>query len=344
MTPGVHLISTPCSFLHSYESERLVISQISSNAGDSAYYGHPGPFQHHFYALQVPVSQEEQPGVFRWDLYPDDVVAILSLFFGKRILHHGPIWLPPFWSLPELQSVRPNSYHSLEFYSGEHSKTPRREPDWREVARLSGQIRGLEARSEISSRMTVAAKAYAESLTLLPFDRELAYFRLIQALESVIDPGEFTEEERYSHDASLMAHLEWLESLDDPRGKKVASFLRSRLYQIKRSVILWVSRHIRDDFYSTEPGAITSVNLMKALSGAYDLRSRYVHTGEDFGVWIDPARGRCEGLETVPRGFSEICPDKTLRKTLQKAPSYLGLERLVRYLLVSILEKHDGDS
>jgi hypothetical protein len=334
VTNAVHVISSPCQFSHSFESENLCILQMSSNSGDSAHYDDAGPFQHYFYAVIVPISQTTDPRIRRWKILPEDVAALLSLFYGKRILHHGFMYLPPVWGLPELQSVRPNPYYTLELYAGIHTKEPRREPDWREANHVARLLQQLSSASNGCKKILVAARAYADSLRLLPFDRELAYFRLIQAIESMVDSSEFTESERFSQDSALLKHLQWLDNLDDPHGKETASFMRNRLYQVKRGVWLWLSDRVDMGFYSKETGALKGDNLQRVLSAAYDLRSMYVHTGQRFGDWVDPIQGRCECYETIPEWMEGTCPNKDLWKILKRAPSYLGLARLTRYALM----------
>jgi len=312
---------------------------MASNAGDFIHYRHPGPFQHHFYVVAIPTSQTKRdPRIFRQEINIENLTAILSLFFGKRIMYHGFIYLYPIWCLPELQNIRPNPYYLLPQYSGKHRKEPKYKPDWREIKTISPCIEELTSIHNKTKKITVAARAYAESLRLLPFDRELSYFRLIQAIESIVDSDEYTDTERFSHDKDLMRHIRWLENLDDPNGKKTAAFMRKRLHQIKRVVWLWLSNLITHEFYSKDAGAISAENLKQTLSAAYDLRSMYVITGQRFGEWIDPSEGRCENQETVPHWMEETCQDKNLWKILRKAPSFLGLERIVRFSLLKSMK------
>jgi hypothetical protein len=262
------------------------------------------------------------------------VVALLSLFYGKRVINHGQIWSPPpFWSLPDLQKVRPNPYHALPIYSGVHTKAPVKDNDWTAVKSIKELIEAPAAPVTSRLRILNAARAYAESLGIFPLDREIAYFRLIQALEAMVYASDFPKEERFSHDRELNEHIRWLDGLDDPHGPKTAAFISKRLYQVKRGVWLWLSSRIDATFYSNETGALTPEGLQNALSNAYDLRSTYVHAGQHFGDWIDPIEGRCGLEETVPPDFAALCEDQNLRKLIQRCPSYLGLERLVRFAL-----------
>jgi hypothetical protein len=66
-------------------------------------------------------------------------------------------------------------------------------------------------------------------------------------------------------------------------------------------------------------------------------RSRYVHTGCSFGGWLAPRR---DGLEEVRYG-RPILEDEALADLLQDAPTYVGLERIIRYWLIRFAERHE---
>ncbi len=171
-----------------------------------------------------------------------------------------------------------------------------------------------------------------------PIDKEVAYFRLVQALECASSNESFSDDERFGHDEQLTHYLKWLIELEDLTGEKCAEFIKQRLYQVKRGVWLWLQEHVDSQFYAQAPESISEDSLKRCLSSAYDLRSAYVHAGTKFGDYIDPIQGRCGTAEIIPGDFLAICPDSELRKVLSNAPTFVGLERVVRYALTKALE------
>ncbi len=328
---AVFLISTPSQFDHAFRSDELSVIQLPSNMGDYAHFSHPGPFERHFYALTINTCTTEHDYIRQLAIDPTAVVSLFSLWFGKHVGTHGPIVLDETWMLPDLLNINPNPYFSHAIYSGVHTKPLVRDCDWRSVEELLPIIQRFKAIGKGDLPMIAAAKCYSEALRLLPFDREIAFFRLIQAIECVSSQSQFTDEERFSHDDQLWSYLKWLEQLDDANGKPCADFVKNRLYQVTRGVQLWLDNRIDMAFYSPENHGLTSETLRNTVSAAYTLRSKYVHGGAAFGDFIDPTEGRCGSLETIPDSFLEACLDKNLRKTLARCPSFLGLERLVRY-------------
>ena len=72
-------------------------------------------------------------------------------------------------------------------------------------------------------------------------------------------------------------------------------------------------------------------DMRKCLESAYDVRSRYVHSGEAFGTWVS-VTGRF-GLHDHVSGRPGL-RDKRFAKVLEMCPMFCGLERIVRYALL----------
>jgi hypothetical protein len=337
--PCTYLVSTPCQMTHEFHSETVTVYQMIKNLGDYAHLAHPGPFERHFYALEIQTSQTAAGFAFNLDV--DKIVGILSLWYGKDIINHGPIITDGVLSLPDLLNLAPNVYFSLPVYGGQHIDPPATECNWKSLAQIQSLLGETKFTHDKTHTIVKAAKCYSQALRLFPIDREIAYLRLIQSLECVVDKTSFSDEELFSHDKELWSHIRWLESLEQTKGAKVAKFVKGRLYQITRSVLLWVKQYLDDGFFVSASFSLTADELELYIPAAYSLRSKYVHSGIAFGDFVDPVDGRCERFERIPDYFCALCPDTDLRKTLNRAPTFLGLQRLVRYCLLKYLEKEN---
>lgn len=335
----VHLISASAPFKHQFESSSLAFTQMTSGIGGANYLAYDGPFQRYFYALEFSTVHTEKPSIRKFLYDIGHLLGIFSLFFGKQLRDHGLMNLEGFYSLPNTINLNPNLYFNQPFYGGKHEKPPDHTRDLGDIAKLQPLLDRLAQPKPVVPKIVFAAKCYSEALNIFPFDREIAYFRLIQALETAGADSAYTEEQRFGHDKQLTSHLEWLDEQADPRASKIAEFIKSRLYQVSRGVWLWVQQRIDGSFYINERYALTSTNLQKSLSSAYALRSQYVHLGVAFGDYIDPVNGRCADFETLPQYMIDLCPTKSLQKVLSMAPSFVGLERLVRYCLLKELKQ-----
>ena len=73
--------------------------------------------------------------------------------------------------------------------------------------------------------------------------------------------------------------------------------------------------------------------IERRVAAAYDLRSRYVHTGIDFAEWI--TLSRLDNSE-VQYGTPEV-EDKKFASIIARAPTYFGMERIMRFCLLRFI-------
>lgn len=83
--------------------------------------------------------------------------------------------------------------------------------------------------------------------------------------------------------------------------------------------------------------SLKAQDIEQAMKAAYDLRSRYVHTGVHFGSWVrsDPQLEQIAG--------SPLVDDEEFKKILMRAPNLTGLERVMRYSLLKIAQNAGAD-
>jgi hypothetical protein len=86
------------------------------------------------------------------------------------------------------------------------------------------------------------------------------------------------------------------------------------------------------DYYH---GLLEAGTYRKALGAAYDLRSKHLHTGKPFGLWVSPDTTRYETQFAQP-----VTGDKDFDKVLANAPTFLGLERITRYALLRFAQSN----
>jgi hypothetical protein len=123
-------------------------------------------------------------------------------------------------------------------------------------------------------------------------------------------------------------------------GGACARQVRGKLRSIRRRFVVGLGSLVEPSFFSvgdaqSAHSRFDQNSLTKRLAAAYDLRSRYVHTGRGFGRWVGP---RGDGNEEVHHG-KPGGEDKEFARMLAAAPTYIGLERLVRYCLLRKLEQ-----
>lgn len=273
--------------------------------------------------------------------YLGEVVAsYFSVLFGKRFDDHGLIESHGMFQLPNMAAFGGISHPRLP----QNSHQPRRDfgfpLNFDEVRRLEPLINGGEIDQAARSTFDTAAKFYYGALQAVERDPEVAYLHLITAGEilaegSGIDSSDLLDEQI----ATVLDRI----SVEMKEGEKVARLLKGRLRQLKRKFAKALCSSLDDDFFAHsesefEWGRLKSDDIETRLRAAYDLRSRYVHVGVPFGRWIAPTSNLNELQVGRP-----VVPDRELSDILATAPTYLGLERVVRHCLVKALGRMGMD-
>jgi Apea-like HEPN len=118
--------------------------------------------------------------------------------------------------------------------------------------------------------------------------------------------------------------------------------IKTRLYQVRSRFNLTFKKLLNNRFFEKtesleEFTKLTAENIENCIKAAYDLRSKYVHTGIDFGHWLAPRR---TFMNEILLGMP-VVDDKELKKILSKVPTFIGLERAVRFALLRFLHIND---
>ena len=126
-----------------------------------------------------------------------------------------------------------------------------------------------------------------------------------------------------------------------PNPDKAVNQIKSRLFQIRRKYSLTLNNLLNKYFFSqTESSnkiaSLSEDKIEQRIKASYDLRSRYVHTGLKFGNWITALNQH--GHETIVG--KPVVNDNDYQKLLMLTPTFGGLERIIRYCLLSFAHKY----
>jgi len=260
-----------------------------------------------------------------------------SVLFGKRFDNHGLLESVGFFNLPNLDSygtlcveVLPQNSHS----SRVDYPVPLNLTELKRIKRLLTK----PSSDPITTRiLQTASKFYAQALQAFEHDSEVAYLHLITSLElltsiSALDPQNF-----YEPATKEYLHRIAAEMID---GEKVAKHFRTKLLSIKRRVVETTLQLVDDGFFvrsesQVEFARLTKASFRKCIGAAYDLRSKYVHTGAPFGKWIENSIG---GQNAEVQVGAPVVSDKDYGRILANAPTFVGLERVVRYCILRQFE------
>lgn len=263
------------------------------------------------------------------------ICAYFSVLFGKRFDFHGLIEGSGFFNLPNLSEYFSLADHRLP----QNSHAPRRGVsiplNLAEVQRLLPVLTNSGIATESIQTFQFASRFYLQALQTYESDAEVAYLHLITAGEILSNAHSFKERDLL--DAQVIAGLKRV-SAELDGGDRIASAIRSRMFSVRRRFAKTLSCLLTEPFFEGHEAeqdfmAISKESVLKRLLAAYDLRSRYVHAGTAFGTWAS-SPGRWEVQVGKP-----VVNDKDFAKLLHCAPTFMGMERVLRYALLNYIHR-----
>lgn len=329
------VLSTPARFVGEFEHDTVFISQAWSRKV---------PHQESTRTtLVLAVHTQPDPDnpaflIPDYSYIGEQMAHRMSLLFGKRFDCHGMTEGSGYYRLPDFSTLTNPSTSALPI----HSDAVR--ADWgvplnlAELARLEPLLFDSTLPAAHRQTLDTATKFYAQAVKNFETDPEVAYLHLITAGEILAEAHHYEAEETL--DATTRQYLERIQS-QTPGGDEIARHFRGRLRSIRRRFVLTLCRLVDEPFFQRKEAqdgysGLTSAGFMRAMLAAYDLRSKYVHTGQPFGGWVQP---RGQTIEEVQVG-KPVVASPSLAKTMAEAPTLVGLERVLRYALLRFASGH----
>jgi hypothetical protein len=267
----------------------------------------------------------------------EEVSALLGGFYGKLVINLGHYQAGRFLTVPATWD-RPCESHAKPPFNS----TPRK-PDGPklELPLAAEVIANYIADSREDKRLSYVLRAcefYRMALENYHERPEMSFTLLASALESLVEMRTFTDAELY--DEKLLSDLAAIkEECED--GEKIVARLKGRLFQVRRKVAALVDDFLPDTFFSQREAGLAfgvvqdRTELRKRVLGAYDIRSKLLHTGNRSGIWfIAHDHQNCEiGLGRP------VMKDDQLVEMLCGSVNLTGLERVTSTVLRSAINR-----
>jgi hypothetical protein len=341
-SPGIYklLISTPAHFVGEYESTFLITHAWPDYGRVSSQFTYD-PTSALFrtflvYAFKPNVDDDTSVKFriapnFNWT--GDAVCLVLAVLFGKRFDYHGLVESDGHFCVPSLQ-ISPTIDRSLPWVDSKPRLDVGCALNLSSVEKVDRVLSGRSSEGSTGVLYT-AGLFYLSALREVDVRPGIAYLNLISAGECLSNAFEFQDWRIFDPET-----LELLSSIRETLGKKSEKHVRQRMFQVKKRFVATLCDLLTTAVYSGsqavyEQGRLSAARLEPALKAAYDLRSSYVHTGQDFGNWIRADPSRSDFLLGTP-----VVVSKELKKILIAAPTFLLLERLIRFALLSYMHRY----
>lgn len=334
------LISTTSSLVGEYESDSILITHawpdFLGHFSFARYEENPVSRSAYIVAFRTE-PYEERPGapLPNYSAMGELVCSYLSLIYGKRFDHHGLIESNGMYHIPDLSMYSTLSNPRLLFNSHRERKCFSIPLNLSHFSIVSRIFLDTDNDREFLHRLNTACKFYMQALQNIETDYENSYLQFVMAGEIMSRHFDYKIEDLL--DDSMLKTLKNIEE-NFKDGREIVKNISKRTASIKKRFVMSISDLIDDEFFLSKETDIDYCSFRvedfsKRIGAAYDLRSKYVHTGVPFGNWIRP---ESRFLADVQIG-RPVVDDKEYAKILEKAPTLIGLERVIRYCLLKFM-------
>jgi hypothetical protein len=326
------LLSTPSRLVGEYEEDEVLITHAWTKESVLRYV----TLDRSYFVLSVKTPPIDRSHV----LIPDysatgDVLCIyLSILYGKRFDNHG--------SIESLGLFYRPSSAPIDIYDPRlpfNSRTPR--PDLKvelslhEIKRIAPLMNEEHVDETFLRFLLSGGRFYVHALQQAESQPEIAFLDLITCGEILSNFFEYDQDDLLDPQIKNdLAQVE--EKIDD--GDKIVSRIRNQVFQVKRKFVKMILHLLSPIFFEqTEAKGpfleLDKSDILQSIKAAYDLRSRYVHTGVSFGGWIKPNGGFNNEVQLG----TPVIDDKELKKILVRSPTLIGMERIMRFCLLRFI-------
>ncbi len=340
------LLSSPSRFVGEYDGEDLLIAHAwpsSVRQVNTQLYGEGTVFARSYLAAAFktqpgPAPTDGNPRLvpsFKW--VGDVLCAVLAVIFGKRFDQHGFLEHHGMFSLPQLENPAAIFFRNMPFNSSEPRADLQIPLNLVELDRVKPLLRGDLLEHPAFELFLTAARFYLRAIRTFQDDSELPFLDLVACGEVLAGFFTYNDEELFDRD-TLNLLVEIRAGL--PEGDRKARSLRGRLRQIRRRFVLSLLRLLDEPFFARTEAKedwcrLSSEGVAARLGAAYDVRSKYLHAGKAFGAHM--LLMKC--LNEI-QGGRPVVDDQDWGKALELTPSFVGLERIIRYCLLRFAHLH----
>lgn len=195
---------------------------------------------------------------------------------------------------------------------------------------------------EFHLKFILAAKSYHLAIQMIEEQPDIAYLNLVSAIEILCQETEFKKPTLQEYDQNLY-NLIYNNIADEEIRNKISESILNKPPYIKRKFVNFIINHVENSFwkYKNRPdkpvlGRINPDDLPELLEKIYDQRSRTLHNGEPFPIYIfiHPIMGG-----EIPVGSSIMFAGRKWMKE-DYIPYPYFFERLVRHVLINFLKRN----
>jgi len=342
----VLLLGTPVHFVGHLESDYFELTHAWPRGHRGGWEANPqSPLYQAFFTVSFhnkerPEDQAKFVILPEFSYVSDYFAVFLSVFFGKRFQNLGFLETNGSRCVPDLGSIRTCRLRDALPFSSKARKDLGFELNL-DSAKVMLPLFDLIFR-EMDEKVTVsehvelaftAGRLYLQGLDLYEDDPELAYLSFVNAGEVLVSALSFSGKELYDSDTRKL-----LCNISRKAGAEAARAVRKKLFQVRRRFRMGLSRLVAPAFFEGNEckedwAAMKVEDFGIRMNAAYDLRSKFLHSGVRFGTWATQLQHvNAERVSGKPAyGSAEW------KELISRMPTVLALERVIRFCMLKFI-------
>lgn len=334
------LISTPSHFVGHYENEVFRAVVANENLGVKSARRDERTYKQYIeVTVETPEYKNDTIVVPDYSQIGENFCIAMSVLFGKVFDSHGLLQQHGRAYLPDLNSNHKIHNKNLTINSSDPRVDYEIELALENIKLIENVLfQHDEDTVDAQSTFWYAGRFYVQSLRIVEENPELAFLSLITAGEILASYFKYSVDELL--DSNSKELLEKLKTLGED-GEQLHKQVSKKLMGISEAFCKFLIDCLDDEFFErTESqqdfSKLTKSDIKQRLKAAYNLRSKYVHAGKTPSGWMSV--DYLNNNEEVHHG-TPVLEDKDMKKAIKRSPTFIGMERIIRYSLLKFVMK-----
>lgn len=334
------LISTPSHFVGHYENEVFRAVVANENLGVKSARRDERTYKQYIeVTVETPEYKNDTIVVPDYSQIGENFCIAMSVLFGKVFDSHGLLQQHGRAYLPDINSNHKIHNKNLTINSSDPRVDYEIELALENIKLIENvMFQHDEDTVDAQSTFWYAGRFYVQSLRIVEENPELAFLSLITAGEILASYFKYSVDELLDSNSKKL--LEKLKALGED-GEQLHKQVSKKLMGISEAFCKFLIDCLDDEFFErTESqqdfSKLTKSDIKQRLKAAYNLRSKYVHAGKTPSGWMSV--DYLNNNEEVHHG-TPVLEDKDIKKAIMRSPTFIGMERIIRYSLLKFVMK-----
>jgi len=332
-------LSSTCRFTGEYKNDYLQIKHIfpSFNSPLEESLSSHSLVKHYFcvkHTLQDEIPYNDNIG--------ENIASHLSLYYGKYFDYLGIYYANGSLHMPDLDKIRRIKYIAHPAFNNSIRLAYPAKLNFNLFSNYFSLLK-KQNNNKYYKTYNKAVWFYRKALEYYNISLETSFIFFVNAIETLASTFIFDKDELKDNDLEI--HFNKIREYfpSDKEAELTINFFNNRIFMVTRKFKNIIRRHIDSRVFKFSPcqnkdkiGKITEEKIDKVINSIYQMRSKYLHTGEQFGQVLLPTGSYMNDIQLG----EPIHPNnnREIQNIWKNLPTITFIEHLVRFVLLKFFE------